>query len=127
MAADQRDMLEVLRFELYLLEQGAYRGVTSRSRAPLSYFQDSPTCINFGETANRRSCRECLLSEFIPGRFQNETTACERMPLDDAGTTVRSLQRGYNRVAVEQAVLGWLRDTVARIERERRRELVACP
>ena len=126
MAVDQRDMLEVLRFELYLLEQGAYRGSTMGG-APLSYFKDSPTCIDFAETGGRHSCRKCLLSEFIPGQYQNETVACRRIPLDDAGNTIGSLEQRYNRFDVEQAIFGWLRKTVARLERERRQDLVACP
>ncbi len=125
MAADQRDRLEVLRFELYLLEQGAYRSATTGRGKPLSYFHDSPTCLNFAETGNRRPCCQCLLAEFIPGEFQNETAACQTIPLDEHGNTIASLERGYNRAAVEHAVSGWLRKTVAGLER--RGELVGCP
>ncbi len=123
MSADRRDPLEVLRFELYLLQQGAYRGTMTRNGVPLSYFQDSPTCLNFAETDSRRSCRTCLLTQFIPGNYQNETAACRKIPLDASGTTIASLDRGYNRVAVEQAVFGWLRETVAKLERERQQEV----
>ena len=126
MAGDQRDTLEVLRFELDLLQRGGYR--TSRvAAAPLSFFRDSPTCLDFAGAAKPRACRNCLLTEFIPGQDRNKTQACHDIPLDEHGNTIASLQRGYNHVAVEQAVVGWLRQTVARLERERRLELVACP
>jgi len=124
MAADQRDVLEVLRFELYLIEQGAYRGAKSHRGTPLAFFKDSPTCLDFGENDSRHSCRRCLLSDFIPGTHQNETSACHRIALDGKGNSIRSLGEGYNRIAVERAVFGWLRDTVARLERERRQEMV---
>jgi hypothetical protein len=127
MAVDQRDRLEVLSFELYLLQQGGYRATHNVRRTALSLFRDSPTCLNFGETRARRPCRECLLAEFIPGKYQNETAACHRIPLDAQGNTIASLGRGYNRLVVEQAVYGWLRETVTKLERERRQELVACP
>ena len=126
MAGDQRDPLEVLRFELYLLQQGAYRAATAAGK-PLSYFQDSPTCLDFGETDNRSSCRNCLLIQFIPGTDQNETAACRKMPLDSHGNTIGSLERRYNRDVVEHAVFGWLQHTVARLEREQHREMVALP
>ena len=125
MATDQRDALEVLRFELYLIEQGAYH-VAERRAAPLAFFKDSPTCLDFGENDGRNSCRNCLLSEFIPGRYQNETAACHRIPLDAAGNTIHSLGGAYNRVAVEQAVFGWLKGTVTRIECDRREESARC-
>ncbi len=127
MSADQRDTLEVLRFELYLLQQGAYREDGTRSGAPLSYFRDSPTCLNFAEADSRRSCRPCLLTQFIPGNYQNETAACRKIPLDANGNTIASLDRRYNRAAVERAVIGWLQETVAKLERERQQELVTHP
>ena len=125
MPADQRDTLEVLRFELYILQQGAYREAVSRSGALRSYFQDSPTCLNFAESDSRRSCRACLLTQFIPGNFQNETAACRKIPLDANGNTIASLDRRYNRAAVERAVVGWLQETVAKLERERQQEALA--
>lgn len=127
MAGDQRDRLEVLRFELYLVQQGAYRDACARRGSVLSYFKDSPTCLNFGETGKRRPCHNCLLTEFIPGNYQNETQACHAIPLDEQGNTIASLNRRYNRLAVEQALFGWLRRTVASLERERQQELVMCP
>lgn len=103
MARDCRDLLEVLRFELYILQPGACRNANVGSRAPLSF------------------------AEFIPGNHQNETPACHTIPLGEQGNTIAaSLGRGYNRLAVAGAVFGWLRETVARLERERRQELVAC-
>ena len=127
MVGDQRDALEVLRFELYLLQQGSYRAGTNRHGAPLSYFQDSPTCLDFAERDSRHSCRQCLLSEFIPGHFRNETAACRKIPLDTQGNTIASLDGRYNRAAVEQAISGWLRETVAKLERERQQESVMHP
>src|SRR5690349_7760735 len=109
MAADQRDALEVLRFELYLIEHGAYHVSIPRRGTPLAFFRDSPTCLDFGEDDSRRSCRKCLLSEFIPGTYQDETTACRRIPLDTTGNTIHSLDGRYNRNTVEGAVFHWLR------------------
>jgi hypothetical protein len=68
-----------------------------------------------------------LLSEFIPGNYQNETAACRKIPLDKVGNTIASLERGYNRDAVEQAVFGWVRETVAKLESEQHREMAALP
>jgi hypothetical protein len=93
----------------------------------MSCFRDSPACLNFEETALRQPCRDRLLAEFIPGNYQNETAAGHKISLDEQGNAIASLGRGYNRLAVEEAVFSWLRETVARLEREHRQEQVACP
>ena len=51
MSDDKRDVLEVLKFELSFLEQGGYgRSVRTPWKAT-SVFQDSPSCLNFNDSA----------------------------------------------------------------------------
>jgi len=49
MATDDRDVLEVLNFELAFLEQGGYGRSVRTPWKPTSIFQDSISCLNFGE------------------------------------------------------------------------------
>ncbi len=119
MAADDRDILEVLKFELNFLEQGGYGRSVRTPWKPTSIFQDSLTCLNFGEPQRPHPCEECMLIDFVPEKCRNENVPCHYIPLDAAGNDVASLDQGYNQQAVEEAVIGWLRRTIARIERER--------
>ena len=34
-------------------------------------FEDSLTCLNFGDPARPHPCNECLLMRFVPGRAQS--------------------------------------------------------
>ena len=64
MANKKRDLLEVLRLELEFLENGGYRKVYSWR--PQFIFEDSPTCLNYGNPAARRPCSECVLMQLVP-------------------------------------------------------------
>ncbi|MGC2323502.1 MAG: hypothetical protein WA463_12815, partial [Terriglobales bacterium] len=66
MAKDDRDILEVLKFELAFLEQGGYGRSVRTPWKPTSIFQDSITCLNFGEPERVHPCSECLLIDFVP-------------------------------------------------------------
>lgn len=121
MAKDERDILEVLKFELNFLEQGGYGRSVRTPWKPTSIFQDSLTCLNFGEPERPHPCEECMLMDFVPEKFRNEIVPCHHIPLTTSGESVAELDRGYNQASVEEAVIAWLRRTIARIEQERAR------
>ena len=119
MASDERDVLEVLKFELNFLLQGGYgRSVRTPWKAT-SIFQDSLSCLNFGEPEKVHPCNECLLIDFVPEQFRNETVPCHHIPLNNGGQTVENCDPGYNRQQTEEALIAWLRATIERIEKER--------
>jgi len=117
--ADERDVLEVLKFELNFLEQGGYGRSVHAPRTPTSIFQDSITCLNFGEPQRVHPCSECMLIDFVPDAFRNENIPCHHIPLTTAGETVASLDSRDNQAKLEQAAITWLRAVVARLEKER--------
>jgi hypothetical protein len=117
--SDDRDLLEVLKFELNFLEQGGYgRSVRTPWKAT-SLFQDSLTCLNYGETENTHACSECLLYGFVPELSRNEKVPCHHIPLNQRGDTLASIDRRYNEPEMEEALMQWLRATIARLEKER--------
>ncbi len=118
---DQRDILEVLKFELNFLEQGGYGRSVKTPWKTTSIFQDSLTCMNFGDEARTVPCRNCLLFDFVPGESQNEPVPCHHIPLTESGQTLEQLDWGYNQQEMEEAVKAWLRRTIDRLERERAR------
>jgi len=116
MATDEHDLLEALKFELSFLEQGGYGRSVHSPLKPTSLFQDSLTCLNFGEKEKVHPCDECLLYQFVPEHSQNETVPCHHILLNEKGTTLNSLDRGYNQLELEEALREWLRATIQQLE-----------
>ena len=119
MANDDRDLLEVLKFELSFLEHGGYGRSVRTPWKPTSLFQDSLTCLNFGEPGHTHPCQECLLFNLVPENSRNENVPCHHIPLNPQGDTLETLDKGYNQSELEDSVRGWLRNTIQRLERER--------
>lgn len=119
MPSDARDALEVLRFELTFIEQGGYGRHPQLPAKPVTLFQDSLTCLNFGTHDPVYPCRDCILFDFVPEKSRNEILPCHYIPLNVSGDSIASLDRGYNQHAIERAVVAWLRATVRQLERER--------
>ena len=117
MAQDERDILDVLKFELSFLEDGGYgRSPRTRWRAP-AIFEDSPICPNFSDPARPHPCEKCLLEQFVPGGRKKERIPCRFIPLTENGMTVEDLYRTGSQVEMEEALAQWLRTQIARIER----------
>jgi hypothetical protein len=120
--ADNRDLLAVLKFELSFLEQGGYGRSVRTPWKSTSTFQDSLTCLNYGEPDRPHPCNECLLYAFVPEQFRTETVPCHHIPLNDRGDTLDSVDRGYNQLEIEENLRSWLRATIARLEDEEKRK-----
>ena len=119
MAADNRDVLEVLKFELSFLEDGGYgRSPRTPWRVP-AIFEDSPICPNFSDPARQHPCKQCLLIDFVPQACRNEDVPCRFIPLKENGETVDDLYRTGTQIEMEEALARWLRTEIDRIERER--------
>lgn len=118
MAQDDRDILDVLRFELSFLLDGGYgRSPRASWRAP-AIFEDSPICPNFCDPARPHRCESCLLEQFVPDGQKKESIPCRFIPLIE-GRTVEDLYRTGSQAEMEEALAHWLRAQIERIERER--------
>jgi len=121
MARDERDLLELLKFELKFLEDGGYgRSPHTPWRRPL-VFEDSLTCLNFGDPVRPHPCSECLLMDFVPAELKDQTSPCRLIPLTPKGETADYFYRCGTQLELEEALAGWLRDQVSRIEEQRYR------
>jgi hypothetical protein len=119
MAQDDRDILEILKFELSFLEDGGYgRSPQAPWRAP-AIFEDSPICPNFCDPARPHPCESCLLEQFVPEGQQKESIPCRFIRLTEEGLSVEDLYRTGSQVEMEEALAKWLRAQIQRIERER--------
>jgi hypothetical protein len=120
MSTDERDILEVLRAELELIEQGGYGRSVRTPWKPTSTFQDSLTCINFGYPYRAHPCEECLLNVHVPPERRSEVVPCHHIPLDAEGETIETLELKDNQPLLEEKVKEWLRTRIKEIEDERR-------
>jgi hypothetical protein len=119
MAKDDRDILDVLKFELSFLENGGYGRSVRTPWKGTSIFQDSITCINFGDPERSRPCDECLLIDFVPIDQQSSNVPCHHIPITDRGETIEFIEQGKSREEVVEAVRDWLRKIIHQIEVER--------
>ncbi len=118
MPKDDRNLLEVLKFELEFLEQGGYGRLPREAWRPRFVFEDSPTCMNFN-SKDREPCDECLLMQFVPQDARSEQTPCIHIPLSPTGETIASLYRTGTQQELEEALGAWLRSTIRRLEAEK--------
>ena len=115
---EKPEVLEKLKAELGALEFGRTRRSVHMPWEEISFFQDSVTCLNYGLELRPHPCGECMLMTFVPEAAKGEKIPCHHIPLDAKGNTIQNLDRGYNRSSVEDAVIGWLRQRIAELEKE---------
>ena len=123
----ERETLELLKFELKFLEDGGYgRSPHTPWRRPL-VFEDSLTCLNFGDPAHTHPCSECLLMEFVPAELKDQVSPCRLIPLTPKGETADYFYRCGTQLELEEALAGWLREQISQIEEQRERASKAEP
>ncbi|MGH9499187.1 MAG: hypothetical protein ACRD3L_08580 [Terriglobales bacterium] len=116
MAQSERELLDLLRFELKFVEDGGYGRSPRTPWRPPSIFEDSPSCPNMGDPTRPHPCGECLLIKFVPGELLSQDTPCRFIPLNDKGQTIDYFYRYGTQADLEEAFSGWLRIQIARIE-----------
>jgi len=122
MAKDERDLLEVLKFELNFLEKGGYGRSPREPWRPRFIFEDSPTCMNYDCKENPSPCNDCILMHWVPPESKEEKIPCRHIPLGPSGETLDSLYRYGDQHEIEQALGKWLHDAIQKIEEQRRAE-----
>ena len=117
MASKKRDLLEVLRLELEFLKGGGYRKWSSWR--PQIFFEDSPTCLNYGDPERKRPCSDCVLMSLVPAEFREGKPPCHHIPVNGQGDTIESLHQWSTSDEMETAVSEWLMNTIQKLELER--------
>jgi hypothetical protein len=119
MPKDDRDLLEVLKFELRFLQKGGYgRSPHAPWRAPF-IFEDSPTCMNYHAREDRAPCSECLLMQFVPAEHHLEKIPCRHIRLDATGQTLETLYARGTQLDIEEALEAWLKNNIHLLEQDR--------
>lgn len=119
MRRDERDLLEVLKFELQFLEDGGYGRSPRTPWRPQYIFEDSLTCMNYDSKENPAPCSECVLMHLVPSEHHSEKVPCRHIPFNIFGETLDSLYRHDDQKEIEEKVGSWLRVTIQRLEEGR--------
>jgi hypothetical protein len=127
MTQPERDLLELLKFELKFVEDGGYGRSPHTPWRPTYIFEDSPSCPNLGDPARPHPCSECALIKFVPGELQNENSPCRFIPLNEKGQTIDYFYRCGTQAELEEAFAGWLRAQIARLEQRPSTGMVLLP
>ena len=124
MTTDERDILELLKDELDFIEKGGYGRSVRTPWQSKSIFQDSLSCINYGDPHRAQPCTECHLLEFVSPENQTEEVPCHFMPLNTDGETIEDLALQDNQAKLEREVSAWLRARIKQIEEERTEQAI---
>ena len=119
MTTDDRDILELLKFELEFLKSGGYGRSVHTPWRPTSTFQESLTCINYGYPYRAHPCSECRLLDFVSPEHQAEAIPCHFIPLNKDGETIEDLEATDNQAKLEHELRSWLLAKISEIEAER--------
>lgn len=119
MQKDERDLLEVLKFELEFLEAGGYGRSPKAPWRPQYIFEDSLTCMNYDSKENPTPCSNCVLRHLVPSELRSAKIPCRHIPFNPSGETLDSLYRYSDQPEIEETVGDWLRATIQRLEAER--------
>jgi len=114
MSDENRELLEKLKFELAFIEDGGYGRSVRRPHKSTSPFQDSLTCLNFGDPLRPHPCAECILMRYVPELYKSEQVPCHHIPLDLNSRTLATLKADE----AEDALKLWLHQEIDRIEGE---------
>lgn len=117
---DERDLLDVLRFELQFLKDGGYGRSPRTPWRPQCIFEDSLTCMNFDSKENPAPCSECVLMQLVPPEQRAERIPCRHIPFNEFGETLESLYRNSTQPEIEEIEEEWLKAAIQRLEEERR-------
>ena len=119
MQKDERDLLDVLRFELQFLKDGGYGRSPRTPWRPQYIFEDSLTCVNFDTKENPAPCSDCVLMQLVPPEQRSEKIPCRHIPFNVFGESLASLYQNSTQGEIEETVGDWLQATIQRLEEER--------
>jgi hypothetical protein len=115
MSEEKHELLEKLKFELAFVEDGGYGRSVRTPHKSTSPFQDSLTCLNFGDPSRTHPCAECVLMQYVPESRKGEDVPCHHIPLDQESRTIATLDVLADIIAKEQKIL----DILAEIQQEK--------
>lgn len=118
MATDLKEIVEQLKLQRDILQDGGYGRSVRTPRKEERLFRDSITCLNVSEEVKKHPCNECLLWDWVPEDHKDEDIPCHFIPLNEEGKNIADLEDAGKREEAEQALLAWLNSTIQRLEQQ---------
>jgi hypothetical protein len=122
MRANLRDIIEELKIEKSILQDGGYGRSVRTPWKENQLFHDSISCLNYGLGEKIRPCSDHFLWEWAPPEHRDDEFPCHYIPLNDRGDTIHSLELAGDREGAERALIAWLGRTIEMLEGELARE-----
>jgi len=120
MRKDERDLLDVLKFELEFLDKGGYGRSPREPWRPIFIFEDSPTCMNYDCKQDPAPCSDCVLMQLVPPELRFGKIPCRNIALNAEGETLDSMYRYDDQHEIEETIRKWIVATIAPLEEERK-------
>lgn len=109
-------VLDQLKMEREIVAKGGYGKMPRLPWKTPQFFRDSVTCLNYEEIVRKHPCSECFLIDFVPEESRAAEIPCHRIPLDETGQTLESLEMQGDRRRAERVLREWLDATIHRLE-----------
>jgi hypothetical protein len=116
---DDRDILEVLKFELDFIESGGYGRLAPPLWKTKSAAEAALSCLSSSDPTQTCPCHECLLASFVPPDRRLESVPCHYIPLTATGEGIDALEGWCEKQELEEFVKIWLRKTIRQLQEER--------
>ncbi|MSO22296.1 MAG: hypothetical protein EXQ58_03385 [Acidobacteria bacterium] len=87
----REEIIQQLKLEKSILEDGGYGRSVRMPRKPNIYFRDSITCPNHGVAEKVHPCSECFLNQYVHPAYRDVEIPCHFIPLNVEGDTIDSL------------------------------------
>jgi hypothetical protein len=124
---DDRDLLEVLKFELEFLEKGGYGRSPRQAQREPHLIEDSLSCLNYALGVKEHPCADCILMALVPEKDREKRAPCNHIPLNESGETIDTLYRYASQPEMEETFRAWLKATIARLESEQEKKQQGSP
>jgi len=112
----KEEIIQQLKLEKSILEDGGYGHSVRTPRKPNIYFRDSITCPNHGEAEKVHPCTDCFLNQYVHPAYRDVELPCHFIPLNAEGDTIDSLVRSGDIDKLEICLCGWLESTTKNLE-----------
>ncbi len=119
MQKDERDLLDVLKFELEFLTKGGYGRSPREAWRPAFIFEDSPSCMNYDCKNDPAPCSDCVLMQLVPPALRFGKIPCRQISLNAKGETLDSMYPYSDQHEIEETLRNWLVVTIAQLEERR--------
>ncbi len=107
---ENRLLFRVLRDEAAFFDAEGYGKAFRSQWRPTLLLRDSPACINYRDSGQQNSCRDCPLFSMVPAEQQASLIPCHHIQLNPQGETIADLYTQGTQELLDQRYRNWLNE-----------------